>query len=129
MPKGVSVIPVHEYAATLEEVGQELGVSREYARKLQNQALEKLRKGLEARGFTLENLFGPEGAFTDLPDAPDCQIEWAVETDLVTEESWRQQQKRQREQQQQRDERLLQQCYDRGSIRRTTRRRRAKLPR
>ncbi len=48
---------LHGYErATLEEVGNELGVTRERVRQIQMDALKRLRKILESRGFTEENL-------------------------------------------------------------------------
>ncbi len=43
--------------ATLEQVGRELGVTRERVRQIELEALKRLRKTLEARGFTVETLF------------------------------------------------------------------------
>ncbi|SFD86338.1 Sigma-70, region 4 [Thiohalospira halophila DSM 15071] len=42
--------------ATLEQVGAELGVTRERARQIEAQALAKLRRNLEARGLGLDDL-------------------------------------------------------------------------
>jgi RNA polymerase nonessential primary-like sigma factor len=42
--------------ATLEEVGNELGVTRERVRQIQMEALRRLRRILESRGFSGENL-------------------------------------------------------------------------
>jgi RNA polymerase nonessential primary-like sigma factor len=42
--------------ATLEEVGNELGVTRERVRQIQMDALKRLRKILESRGFSEETL-------------------------------------------------------------------------
>jgi RNA polymerase nonessential primary-like sigma factor len=42
--------------ATLEEVGAELGVTRERVRQIQMDALRRLRKMLESRGFSGDNL-------------------------------------------------------------------------
>jgi RNA polymerase nonessential primary-like sigma factor len=42
--------------ATLEEVGRELGVTRERVRQIQMDALKKLRRILESRGFSQDNL-------------------------------------------------------------------------
>ncbi|MGF1644765.1 MAG: RNA polymerase sigma factor RpoS [Thiotrichales bacterium] len=48
---------LHGYeAATLEEVGTELGVTRERVRQIQMEALRKLRKTLLTRGFSEEAL-------------------------------------------------------------------------
>ena len=48
---------LHGYErATLEEVGNELGVTRERVRQIQMDALKRLRKILESRGFTEDNL-------------------------------------------------------------------------
>ncbi|WP_245675833.1 RNA polymerase sigma factor RpoS [Halofilum ochraceum] len=44
--------------ATLEEIGKELGVTRERVRQIQIEALKRLRHTLEARGYSLEALFG-----------------------------------------------------------------------
>ena len=41
---------------TLEEVARELGVTRERARQIQNEALAKLRENLERMGFTHDDL-------------------------------------------------------------------------
>ena len=43
--------------ATLEEVGQELGVTRERVRQIQLEALKRLRRILEGSGYSAENLF------------------------------------------------------------------------
>jgi RNA polymerase nonessential primary-like sigma factor len=49
---------LHGYErATLEEVGNELGVTRERVRQIQMDALKRLRKILESRGFSGETLF------------------------------------------------------------------------
>ncbi len=49
---------LHGYErATLEEVGNELGVTRERVRQIQMDALKRLRKILESRGFSEETLF------------------------------------------------------------------------
>lgn len=48
---------LHGYErATLEEVGNELGVTRERVRQIQMDALKRLRKILESRGFSEETL-------------------------------------------------------------------------
>lgn len=44
-------------AATLEEVGQELGVTRERVRQIQIEALRRLRLVLEREGFSVSTLF------------------------------------------------------------------------
>ncbi|MCM2131812.1 RNA polymerase sigma factor RpoS [Larsenimonas rhizosphaerae] len=46
----------HE-AATLEDVGAEIGLTRERVRQIQVEALKKLRKVLEAQGLSLESIF------------------------------------------------------------------------
>ncbi|MGE0485729.1 MAG: RNA polymerase sigma factor RpoS [Gammaproteobacteria bacterium] len=43
--------------ATLEEVGSEIGVTRERVRQIQIEALKRLRKILEREGFSVEQLF------------------------------------------------------------------------
>ena len=43
--------------STLEEVGQELGVTRERVRQIQMEALKRLRRILEGSGYTADNLF------------------------------------------------------------------------
>lgn len=43
--------------ATLEEVGNEIGVTRERVRQIQIEALRRLRKILEREGFSVEQLF------------------------------------------------------------------------
>jgi len=45
--------------ATLEEVGRELGVTRERVRQIQLEALKRLRRILESRGFSVDTLFYP----------------------------------------------------------------------
>jgi len=46
----------HE-VSTLEEIGNELGVTRERVRQIQLEAIRRLRQILEREGFSLENLF------------------------------------------------------------------------
>lgn len=46
-------------SATLDEVGRELGVTRERVRQIQLDGLRKLRRILETRGYTVETLFNP----------------------------------------------------------------------
>ena len=48
----------HE-AQTLEQVGRELGVTRERVRQIQIDALKRLRRLLEGRGYSVETLFYP----------------------------------------------------------------------
>ena len=48
----------HE-SATLEEVGRELGVTRERVRQIQLDALKRLRRILEGSGYSVETLFYP----------------------------------------------------------------------
>jgi len=43
-------------ASTLEQVGLDVGVTRERVRQIQVEALSKLRKALEKKGFSLDNL-------------------------------------------------------------------------
>jgi len=43
--------------ATLEEVGNEIGVTRERVRQIQIEALRRLRKILDREGFSVDNLF------------------------------------------------------------------------
>jgi len=45
--------------ATLEEVGRELGVTRERVRQIQMDALKRLRRILESKGFSEETLISP----------------------------------------------------------------------
>ncbi|HEY3488170.1 MAG TPA: sigma factor-like helix-turn-helix DNA-binding protein, partial [Gammaproteobacteria bacterium] len=42
---------------TLEEVGNELGVTRERARQIQMEALRRLRRILESKGFSPDLLY------------------------------------------------------------------------
>jgi RNA polymerase nonessential primary-like sigma factor len=50
---------LHGYKiSTLEEVGQEIGVTRERVRQIQMDALKRLREILESEGFSSETLFG-----------------------------------------------------------------------
>lgn len=44
-------------AATLEEIGDELGVTRERVRQIQLEAIKRLRQILEREGFSLDTLF------------------------------------------------------------------------
>ncbi len=46
--------------ATLEEIGNELGVTRERVRQIQLEALRRLRQILQREGFSLDNLFTEE---------------------------------------------------------------------
>ncbi len=46
----------HE-AATLEEVGAEIGLTRERVRQIQVEALKKLRRSLEKQGLSLSSIF------------------------------------------------------------------------
>jgi RNA polymerase nonessential primary-like sigma factor len=43
---------------TLEEVGNELGITRERVRQIQIEALKRLREILEREGFSIEHVFG-----------------------------------------------------------------------
>jgi RNA polymerase nonessential primary-like sigma factor len=43
--------------ATLEEIGNELGVTRERVRQIQIEAIKRLRQILEREGFSLDSLF------------------------------------------------------------------------
>ncbi len=50
---------LHGYKiSTLEEVGQEIGVTRERVRQIQMDALKRLREILESEGFSSDSLFG-----------------------------------------------------------------------
>ncbi|MGI9321508.1 MAG: sigma factor-like helix-turn-helix DNA-binding protein, partial [Thiogranum sp.] len=44
--------------STLEEVGNEIGVTRERVRQIQMDALKRLREILENEGFSSDALFG-----------------------------------------------------------------------
>ena len=57
-PKRDAGMKFCDYAMTLDEVGRELGVSRERIRQLENRALAKAKKILERRGYTLQDLLG-----------------------------------------------------------------------
>lgn len=46
--------------STLEDVGREIGLTRERVRQIQVEALRKLRDSLKQRGLTLDSLFSPE---------------------------------------------------------------------
>ena len=46
----------HE-AATLEDVGAEIGLTRERVRQIQVEALKKLRRSLEKQGLSLDAIF------------------------------------------------------------------------
>jgi RNA polymerase nonessential primary-like sigma factor len=46
----------HE-AATLEQVGEEIGLTRERVRQIQVEALKKLRRLLDKRGLSLDAIF------------------------------------------------------------------------
>jgi RNA polymerase nonessential primary-like sigma factor len=43
---------------TLEEVGQELGVTRERVRQIQLEALKRLRDIMEREGFSMDAMLG-----------------------------------------------------------------------
>ena len=43
--------------ATLEEVGEEIGITRERVRQIQIEALRRLREILEREGFSIDSLF------------------------------------------------------------------------
>ena len=45
-------------AATLEEVGDRIGVTRERVRQIQVEALQRLRKMMERCGTSADTLFG-----------------------------------------------------------------------
>lgn len=49
-----------DYGMTLEEIGKELGITRERARQLEANGLAKAKAILERRGYTLQDLL-PEG--------------------------------------------------------------------
>lgn len=57
-PKRDAGMKFGDYAMTLDEVGLELGVSRERIRQLENRALAKAKVILERRGYTLQDLLG-----------------------------------------------------------------------
>ncbi|MBJ7267065.1 RNA polymerase sigma factor RpoS [Idiomarina abyssalis] len=46
--------------STLEDVGHEIGLTRERVRQIQVEALRKLRDSLKQQGLTLDSLFSPE---------------------------------------------------------------------
>jgi RNA polymerase nonessential primary-like sigma factor len=46
--------------ATLEEIGNELGVTRERVRQIQIEAIRRLRQILEREGFSLDSLYMEE---------------------------------------------------------------------
>ncbi len=46
--------------STLEEIGNELGVTRERVRQIQLEAIKRLRQILEREGFSLDTLFMDE---------------------------------------------------------------------
>ena len=50
---------MHGYeSSTLEEVAQELGVTRERVRQIQIDALRRLRRILEAQGYSIDTVLG-----------------------------------------------------------------------
>lgn len=55
------VLKKEDYYLTLEEVAQELGVSRERVRQIENRALWKARQILERHGYRLEDLLEDAG--------------------------------------------------------------------
>ena len=52
MARSKSNLSPGQYYCTLEQVSQEIGLSREGVRKVEQRALEKVRKALEAKGIT-----------------------------------------------------------------------------
>ena len=59
-PKRDAGMKFGDYVMTLDEVGRELGVSRERIRQLENRALAKAKKILERRGYTLQDFLDGE---------------------------------------------------------------------
>lgn len=59
-PKRDAGLKFYDYAKSLEEVSQELGISRERVRQLENRALAKAKQILERRGYTLQDLLDGE---------------------------------------------------------------------
>lgn len=59
-------VPQHGRACTLSEVAAALGVTRQRAQQIEQQALRKFKAGIEARGITL-------GDLVDDADDPDAQ--------------------------------------------------------
>ena len=49
-----------DFAMTLNEIGRELGITRERARQLESRALAKARVILRRRGYTLQDLLGED---------------------------------------------------------------------
>lgn len=61
-------LPQGLYEYTLGEVAEELGLSRERVRQIEQRALEKLQKVLEARGYSSDDV-GTE------PEPDNCRVD------------------------------------------------------
>ncbi|MBT6124504.1 MAG: hypothetical protein HOH70_04850 [Halieaceae bacterium] len=55
------------YEFSLDEVAAEIGVTKERTRQIQNAALKKLKRGLELKGYSLDDLL-------DEPCADDVRV-------------------------------------------------------
>jgi uncharacterized protein (UPF0147 family) len=70
---------VNERLYTLDEIGQELGVSRERVRQIERDALVKLRRAFEARGITAADV-----VVGDAPEEPNRPLGLTEQPDMNT---------------------------------------------
>ena len=71
----MAIIGNTDYATTLEEVAQELGVSLTRAKQIEESALRKVRRECQRRGLTLSDFF-------DLVDTDEASYRpriWGIE--------------------------------------------------
>ena len=68
------IINLHRYM-TLDEVAQELGLSRERTRQIEKIALAKLRRAFEVRGLSYEDLLPEKEKILEDPNAITIRVE------------------------------------------------------